>query len=46
MKTLFILLIIFLSSEAPDISGSLLQLGAVAFIAFVLCYKQTREAKQ
>jgi hypothetical protein len=46
MKTLFILLIIFLSSEAPDISGSLLQLGAVAFIALVLFINQSKEVKQ
>jgi hypothetical protein len=46
MKTLFILLIIFLSSEAPDISGSLLQLGAVAFIALVLFINQSKEVTQ
>jgi hypothetical protein len=34
---------LFITAEAPDISGSLLQLGAVAFIALVLCIKQTKE---
>jgi hypothetical protein len=43
MKILTALTLVFITAEAPDISGSLLQLGAVAFIAIVLCIKQTRE---
>jgi len=43
MKILTGFTFLFISAEAPDISGSLLQLGAVAFIALVLCYKQTKQ---
>jgi uncharacterized membrane protein len=46
MRTLSILSLLFIASDAPDISGSLLQLGAVAFIALVLCYNQTKELQQ
>jgi hypothetical protein len=43
MKILTALTLLSITAEAPDISGSLFQLGAVAFIALVLCYQQTKE---
>ena len=45
MKILTGFTFLFITAEAPDISGSLLQLGAVAFIALVFCYQQTKEVK-
>ena len=43
MKILTALTFLFITAEAPDISGSLLQLGAVAFIAFLLFINQSKE---
>jgi uncharacterized membrane protein len=43
VKILTAFTFLFITAEAPDIFGSLLQLGAVAFIALVLCYKQTKQ---
>jgi hypothetical protein len=46
MKILTALTLLFITAEAPNISGSLFQLGAVAFIALVLCIKQSKEVTQ
>jgi hypothetical protein len=46
MKILTGFTFLFITAEAPDISGSLLQLGAVAFIALVLFINQSKEVKQ
>jgi len=46
MKILTALTLVFITAEAPDISGSLLQLGALAFNALLLFIHQTKEVKQ
>jgi hypothetical protein len=46
VKILTALTLLFITAEAPDISGSLLQLGAVAFIALVLFINQSKEVTQ
>jgi hypothetical protein len=45
VKILTALTLLFITAEAPDISGGLIQLGAVAFIALALFIKQTKEVK-
>jgi hypothetical protein len=46
MKILTALTLLFITAEAPDISGSLLQLGALAFIALLLFINQSKEVTQ
>jgi hypothetical protein len=46
MKILTALALLFITAEAPDISGSLLQLGAIAFIALLLFINQSKEVTQ
>jgi hypothetical protein len=46
MKILTALTLLFITAEAPDISGSLLQLGAIAFIALLLFINQSTEVTQ
>jgi hypothetical protein len=46
MKTLLFLSIIFLASDAPNLSASVLQLTFAAIIAGAVFINQTKEAKQ
>jgi len=46
MKIITALTLLFITAEAPDISGSLLQLGAVAFIALALFINQSKGVTQ
>jgi hypothetical protein len=46
MKIITALTLVFITADAPDICGSLLQLGAVSFIVLVLFINQSKEVTQ
>jgi hypothetical protein len=46
MRTLLLLSLIFIASDAPNLSASVIQLTIAALIACAVCINQSKEVKQ